>query len=199
MKSNPLRRPVAGWAVLCLALGVPGCGYFGSHSAAGAKPGAATSPSAAHPAKPPSHDDDMVTAASVSKGEGPITLKFALRQRPEVGQPAELDLEAIPNASVDRVTLSLRGDEGLTLSDGAHWDAVERPEVGVPFTHSLTVVPSRDGVFSVLVTVLTDTEAQSLTRSYMIPVVAGSGITPEASPTPAPVAAVKSAESSRAR
>jgi len=197
MKSHGLRGPIVG-AGLGLSLSLSACGYFGSHSGAAQTPGGDAKPPT-HVSKPVEANDDMVTAASASKGQGPITLKFALRQRPEIGQPVELDLEAIPNATIDRVTVSLRADEGLTVSDGAHWDPVDRPEVGVPFGHSMTLVPSRDGVFSVVVTVLTDTEAQSVTRSYLVPVVAGAGITPELGSSTAPVAAAKGAESSRAR
>lgn len=197
MKSNWMPAAPASTLMLCVVLsGLTACGYFGKGHSSAAAPATAAAPTAAGAPRPQS-DADMVAAMSPSKGDGHVTLKFALRQHPEVGQAAELDLQVTPTASVDRVTISLRADDGLTLSDGAHWDAIERPEVGVPFGHSLTIVPSRDGIFSVMVTVLTDTETQSVTRVFVIPVIAGAGIVAEAIRTPA--ASAKGAESTRGR
>ncbi len=117
----------------------------------------------------------MVTAVSAGKGGLPVDVKFALRQRPEVGQSAELDLIVIPSAPLDRLMTSFHVEEGLTLSDGAQPSVEDRPEPGVPISHALTIVPKQDGIFYVDATVLADSGTGSIARTFTIPVIAGAG------------------------
>jgi hypothetical protein len=117
----------------------------------------------------------MVTAVSAGKSGLPVDVKFALRQRPEVGQSAELDLIVIPSAPLDRLMTSFHAEEGLTLSDGAQPSVQDRPEPGVPIPHALTIVPKQDGIFYVDAIVLADSGTESIARTFTIPVIAGGG------------------------
>lgn len=58
----------------------------------------------------------------------------------------------------------------MTIQKGA--------EPGVPLTHRLTLVPARDGVFSISAVALIDTDRSSVTRTFAIPVIVGEGVTP---------------------
>jgi hypothetical protein len=117
----------------------------------------------------------MVSAVTASKTGLPVEVKFALRQRPEVGQSAELDLLVIPSAPFDRVMTSFHAEQGLTLSDGAQPIVQDRPEPGVPIAHTLKIVAQQDGVFYVDATVLVDSGTESLARTFTVPVIAGTG------------------------
>jgi hypothetical protein len=127
----------------------------------------------AHPAASPTAD--MVSAVVLGKTSVPVDVKFALRQRPEVGQSATLDLLIIPSAPLDRVTTSFHAEGGLTLRDGAAPSVQERPEPGVPISHSLTIVAQQDGIFYVDATVLAESGTESIGRTFTIPVIAGAG------------------------
>jgi len=119
--------------------------------------------------------DDTVAAVSVGKGGLPVDVRFALRDRPEVGQSARLDLLVIPSAAIDRVVTSVHADAGLHLEAGAEPTSQDRPQPGVPISHPITFVAQRDGLFEVDATVLIDAGGESVARTYTIPVIAGAG------------------------
>lgn len=178
MKVSVLLRLLA---VACTAAGCAACGSSLEHSLwhpGRLLPHHAPAPAAAvQQASRPSPDRDMVSAVSNSKGIGdvPVEVKFALRERPEVGKPAELDLEMIPSAPLDRLIAVFHAQDGLSVNSGAGPVQLDRPEPGVPISHRLTIVPQHDGIFYVDTTVLADFGSQSIGRTFTIPVIAGSG------------------------
>jgi hypothetical protein len=124
----------------------------------------------------PPPDRDMVVAVSNGTGTSvPVEVRFALRERPEIGKAAELDLEMVPSAPVDRLIASFYAEPGLTLSDGAQPAERDRPEPGVPISHRLTIVAQHDGIFYVNATVLADFNNDSVAHTFTIPVIAGAG------------------------
>ncbi len=127
-------------------------------------------------AAPPSIDGDMVTAVSSGKDDQmPVTVRFALRDRPEVGKASELDLEVIPSAPLDKLIAVFHAQDGLSVSAGAEPAQREHPEAGIPIAHRLTIVPARDGIFYVDATVLVDFGSESVARTFTIPIIAGAG------------------------
>jgi hypothetical protein len=118
---------------------------------------------------------NMVSAVASGKPSGDIELKFDLRERPVVGEPVDIDLAIITSQDLDRVYASFQPGEGLELTKGAKTPEIPHPAVGVPISHTLTVVPQREGVFYVSAVVLADSAAQSVTRSFSIPLIAGTG------------------------
>jgi hypothetical protein len=164
----------------CLALAaLAGCDYLGGKHHQAAAPHAPASAATASVDRTADPLADMVTAVSLASGKAPIEVKFALRQQPEIGQPTQLDLALVPASRFQRITVSFRADDGLVVSEGAHWDPIERPEVGVPLAHSLTLVPGHDGIFNLTATVLTETDTDSTARTFLIPLVAGAGFAAE--------------------
>jgi hypothetical protein len=170
----------------CLALAaLAACDYLpGRHHQAPASHAPTSGATATQVAQAADPLAEMVTAVSLATGKAPIEVKFALRQQPEIGQPTQLDLVLVPALRFQRITVSFRADDGLAVSAGAHWDPIERPEVGVPLAHSLTLVPGHDGIFNVTAIVLTDTDTDSTARTFLIPLVAGTGFAADAG-TPA--------------
>ena len=53
---------------------------------------------------------------------------------------------------------------------------IEHPEPGAPISHTVTIVPQRDGIFFVSATVLADSPTNSVSHLFSIPVIAGAGI-----------------------
>jgi hypothetical protein len=172
MSNEPRGRMLAvACAGLCCLAACNGSPFNGgTHSHAGAR-----SASARSAALPGAHrDTDMVTAVSGGKSEVPVEVKFALRQRPELGQPIGLDVEVIPSAPVDRLITSFHAEDGLTLSD-AQTIVHDRPDPGVPIDHTLTLTARQDGIFYVSATVLADSGTESIAHTFTIPVIAGAG------------------------
>lgn len=120
---------------------------------------------------------DMVRAVSAGgTAGGPVDLLFELKARPEVGEPVDIELALTPTIDLQRVIASFRAGEGLELRAGAEMPVLEKPETGVPVSHVLTIVPRRDGIFSVTAVVQADSSESSRTLTYTIPIIAGAGI-----------------------
>lgn len=119
---------------------------------------------------------NMVTAVSAGETKGLVDVKFELTQRPEVGKPTDISLVFIPAGPLDRLSARFSVPEGLELLKGEQTEQFARPVMGAAITHTVTILPKRDGIFYVQAIVLTDSETESVSRSFAIPLIAGSGI-----------------------
>jgi hypothetical protein len=150
-----------------------GCGS-GTHSGEAAKASAA----AAAARKAAQGSDTMVSAVTLNKTPTavPVEVKFELRDRPQVAQPANVDLIILPmSAAVDRVSGKVEADDGLELLDGAQIPGTEHPAEGVPIRHSIKVRADRDGIFTFSAVLVVEAGGQSVTETFSMPVIAGSG------------------------
>jgi hypothetical protein len=119
----------------------------------------------------------MVAAVSLGKAGPPVELKFELREAPEVGHPLDVDLALLPDSpGLEHVYAKFQAGEGLELVDGGELATADKPPQGVPIRHTVRVLPKRDGIFTLNATVGVDSETESLTRTFSIPVIAGSGL-----------------------
>jgi len=167
-------------------------GGCGSHSSgpAGGTPAKAV---AGKPVKPIDQlSRNMVSAVASNKPSTlPLQVKFELRDRPDVGQPAELDLAIVPmSASVDRVSGKVEAEDGLELLQGGEIAAAERPVEGVPIHHHLKVVPKREGIYTVRALLTVDASGVPSSDAYSMPVIvaAASAESPGTPGTPGPTA-----------
>jgi hypothetical protein len=131
-------------------------------------------------------DTDMTAAVSSAKGNARVVVKFVLRERPEVGKATQVDLALVPQMALDHVVASFFAEDGLTLKDGGETASLERPEPYAAIQRTLTIVPQRDGIFYVSATVVADVGAESVARTYSIPLIAGAGLHTETANAPSP-------------
>jgi hypothetical protein len=185
------RRDSGARAALAVVLAavLAACGSGGD--ATSAKPGGMTpAQNAKKSAEAQRLSRDMVAAVSSGKSHGPVDLKFALSERPRVGQPLDIQLAVIPSIELERLLARFQASEGLELVNGAEVGPLQRLAAGVALSHTITVVPKSDGIFYITATVLADSATDSVSRSFSIPLIAGSGLP---APDSAPVAATKRA------
>src|SRR6516164_5821158 len=118
---------------------------------------------------------NMVGAVAANKPAAlPIQVKFELRDRPQVGQPVNLDLAIVPmSAAVDRVSGKVEGEEGLDIIDGADIAATDRPVEGAPIRQAVKVLPNQEGILSVHAVVAVDSGGQTSSEAYAIPLIVG--------------------------
>jgi hypothetical protein len=120
---------------------------------------------------------DMVSAVRSGKAPSQIDVKFALRERPVVGEPVDIDVAVIPAHELDQVYATFNATDGLEVTKGGRMPQIQHPEAGAPISHTVTIVPRRDGIFFVSAMVLADSPTDSTTYSFSIPIIAGAGIT----------------------
>jgi len=134
----------------------------------------------------------MVSAVPANKPPAvPVQVRFDLKGHPDVGQPLEVDLAIVPqSATVDRISGTVAGDEGLELIEGEQIPPAEHLADGVPITHALKLRPLKDGIFTFTATLTVDSAGKTATETFRMPVIAGAGLTsaPAKSATPAPAA-----------
>lgn len=85
----------------------------------------------------------------------------------------ELEVALIPSAGVDSMEATFSGMEGITLAGNltASFGSVKASE---PYKHTLSVLPDRNGVFYVTVSVNTQIGGATLGKTFSIPFVVGS-------------------------
>jgi hypothetical protein len=180
-----------------LALGLALAGLLGGCGSGSSSESASKAAAAARRIIKPT--DNLVTALGIAKSTGvPVQVKFELRDRPEAGQPVEVDLVIVPkSAAVDRVFGRIETDEGLELLEGGQIDASERPVEGAEIHHPIKVRAKRDGIFTFSALLTVDSGGQSLTETFAMPLIAGAGMTDQparpASPTTAAASAAPAA------
>ncbi len=157
-----------GWLLVLACLGA-------CERAPDAPPAAA--PAAAAPRKAPL-SPDMVSAVSGSKGSAAVDLKFALGSRPEPGRPLDIEMAVIPADASATIRLIVQNSDGLAITAGQEMTIPKGAEPGTALMHRVTIVPARDGVFSLSAVALIDTDKSSLTRTFAIPIIVGEGVTP---------------------
>ncbi|HZO21824.1 MAG TPA: hypothetical protein VFB37_04910 [Steroidobacteraceae bacterium] len=131
-----------------------------------------------HSTKPGEEDlTEMVAAVSATKAGPPVEMRFALQQSPQVGQPVAVSIALVTSApALDSVSASFQASDGLDIVEGAESPRVDRPVPGTPLRHVLRIVPKRDGIFAVTAVVTVDSSNQHSTRTFLIPVIAGEGL-----------------------
>ena len=185
-------------AILLTVLGLSACGSdHHSQAASTAAAARAAAKAAANPANGLSRN--MVNAATEVKSGStplPVQVKFEITQRPEVGQPVDVNLAIIPTTpNFDRMMSQVQGEEGLELVGSPELPTSEKPGEGVPIQHTVKVLPKSDGIFDLTITVSgVDTAGQVSTQAYQIPIIAGQGF-PDLPAKPAAPAAAKTAAS----
>ena len=160
---------------LAAAVLFAGCGFRSSDGGAGNAPIKSVTKKAISPADELSRN--MVSAVAANKPSTlPVQVKFELHDRPDVGQPVDVDLAIVPmSASVDRLSGRLEGEDGLELLEGAEIAATDRPAEGIPIRHAVKVVARREGIFTVHAVLTVDSSGQTSTETYAMPVIAGGG------------------------
>ena len=119
-------------------------------------------------------DPDMVNAVSAAGvSTTPISMKFKLGGRPLVTTPLQLTVLVIPSpdVTINHIHVSFQPGDGLQLQSGRTMDLAQ-PAAGTPVQEDLTLVPQQAGVLSLKATVLVDTDSQSISRTYAIPLIA---------------------------
>jgi len=117
---------------------------------------------------------DLVTAVGTGNTPVPISVKFRIGKRPQLGVPLQILVAIIPAPAAQIANLhgSFLPDTGLNLQGDRSFD-VKELRAGEPLERQLTVVPEQPGVLNVNATFTLDVDSGTVSRSYAIPVIVG--------------------------
>jgi hypothetical protein len=156
-------------------------GCAGGGETDGKQPGGGSATAARAAAKPAkARGDGMVAAVSATGKPGaPVDLKFDITTKPVLGQPLAVDVVVVPrSADITQLRVVFQSNEAVEVQSGS--EAVEeKPQEGVAISHTVTVVPRREGVFYLGSVALVEGAAGSVARSFAIPIIVGDPVAAE--------------------
>lgn len=108
---------------------------------------------AATPSSPTTAASDTVAAVAQGGVTGPVSLRFAIEQRPAVGVATNLRLEFSSAMPQSGVSVRIEG-ESLGFDPAGSQKVIDLPEPGKPVTYTLRFTPQAPGIFDAAVHVL---------------------------------------------
>jgi hypothetical protein len=159
---------------LCAALLLAGC--HGSDPSESPVAGVNKLPNKApvQPKRGPTPEEltaGMVEAVGVGKSSVPVSLKFDLPTRPEVGQPLEIVLGLLPQEAAAAASVKVTGSDGLRPAPGSEVVEVGAVDPAEAYRVTVTVTPTVEGVQFLAVDVSLSHDDVTDTRSFSLPVI----------------------------
>jgi hypothetical protein len=139
----------------------------------------AATPELAHLSK------EMVAAVSAGKMATAIGVHFALGTVPTVGAVLPVKIAIVPHRDFGSLRAHFETHDGLALNSGENFGPVTGVDAETALQHELVLLPGKEGVFMVSVSVETDGEDGNFTRVFTIPVIVGMAQAQPSSPAPA--------------
>jgi len=154
----------------------------GCHSASDPQP-AEQAAATAH-VKPTPKDplDSMAHAVVAEKTGAAVDLRYDIKNTPQAGQPLDIELAFIANATFQSMQVKFGAMPGLTLSTDTGPDMAD-VKAGQTFNQHVTATVSQAGIYYISVIVGTQSAEGALGRTFSIPLVVGNvAAAPKAAP-----------------
>lgn len=113
----------------------------------------------------------MVEAAAQGKSQLPVEVKFALDQRPTVGQPLSIDIAVVPQIDANGAAIQVSGGDGLSVPAGMSQIDLPGVEAGQVYRQSVKVTPTQEGVLLLGLTVSLKHDEMIDSRAFSIPLI----------------------------
>ena len=187
MHTNPIGFAALG-LLLATVAGLAGC----QRSDTEATPATAGGP-AAHASAAPSVDAGVASAmrtmaAGVRMGAGnaPVEVRFELSSVPVQGQPFEVDVAVLPQATTPVLRIAIEGGSGLSLLAPAAPVAIEKVQAGSVEHVTVRATSTDAGTRVLTVKVTFDFPAGAESRDFAFPLIVGAASAPDPVPAKAP-------------
>ena len=113
----------------------------------------------------------MVEAPSQGKSQLPVKVKFALEQKPVLGQPLVITLAVMPQVDANLGAIEVTGGDGLTVAQEDNKFALPAVEAGQVYRQAINVTPTAEGVLLLGLTISLKREDTAESRSFSIPLI----------------------------
>ena len=115
----------------------------------------------------------MVAAVSAGKSASALGVHFALGGAPTVAKPLPVQIVFIPHQKFAFLRAHFEGHDGIEVSMGADFGPVNDVEQEKQLSHQLMLVPTKEGMFMVTVSVDSMGDDGNVVRIFSIPVIVG--------------------------
>jgi hypothetical protein len=116
---------------------------------------------------------EMVAAVSAGKNASAIGVHFALGASPSVAKPLPVQIAIVPHQQFATVSAHFESHDGLEMAMGEDFGPVSNVDAEKALSHQLMLVPGKEGMFMVTVSVDTVGEDGNVVRVFSIPVIVG--------------------------
>jgi len=116
---------------------------------------------------------EMVAAVSAGKNASALGVHFALGSAPSVGKPLPVQIAIVPHRKFISVSAHFETQKGLDLAMGEDFGPANDVDPEKTLPHQLMLVPAREGMYIVTVSVDTTGEDGNVVRLFSIPVIVG--------------------------
>jgi hypothetical protein len=128
---------------------------------------------------------EMVAAVSAGKTATALGVHFALGAVPTVGKALPVKIAIVPHRDFGSLRAHFETHDGLELTSGENFGPVTSADSEAALQHDLVLLPGKEGVFMVTISVDTDGEDGNFTRVFTIPVIVGTAQAEASAPAPA--------------
>lgn len=125
---------------------------------------------------------DMVAAVSAGKTASALSVHFAVRGAPAIGQPLPVTIAIVPHRDFTSVRAHFESRDGLPMISGEVFGPRGDSPKEKALTHELVLQPEKEGLFMITAVAETEGEDGTVTRVFSIPVIVSP---PEPAPVPA--------------
>jgi hypothetical protein len=123
--------------------------------------------------KPAELSNQMVAAVSAGKSASAISVHFALGAAPTVAKPLPVQIEIVPHQKFATVSAHFEIHEGLEMPMGGDFGPVNDVDEEKSLSHQLMLLPTKEGMFMITVSVDTVSDEGNVVRIFSIPVIIG--------------------------
>ncbi len=113
----------------------------------------------------------MVEAATLGKATAQVEMKFALAQKPQVGQPFEVNIAILPQIAASPATIQVVGVDGLEVAAGSSHTDIASVQSGAVYRQTVTLTPTMEGVLLLDLTVSLRHDEITESRVFAIPLI----------------------------
>jgi len=170
-------RRVRGFTTLAVFAMLSGCGDPPPEKAA--VPANAPKPTTAP--KAAALSSQMVAAVSAGKSASAIGVHFALGSAPAANKPLPVQIVLVTHQKFATLSAHFEGHDGLEVSMGADFGPVNDIAEEKSIEHQLMLLPTKEGMFMVTVSVDSVADEGNAVRIFSIPVIVGAASAAETS------------------
>jgi hypothetical protein len=113
----------------------------------------------------------MVEAPSQGKSQLPVKLKFALEQRPTLGQPLDISVAVIPQIDAGAGSIEVAGGDGVNVAPEMTRFDLPAVEAGQAYRQGIKVTPTAEGVLLLSLTVSLKRDDTTELRVFSVPLI----------------------------